>query len=119
MATCSMREDKALIVHLDAVELETVGMHGKREALSVTDAMADLVEYVIGRKCCEICQEESDAISCQSEKARIVGLDVRFPKVGPLSLLTDDEKEVVYARIMSALGDAVTMLLIKHSSGGN
>lgn len=119
MATCTFREDGAFIVILDAVEKETVGMHGKREGLSLIHAMADLVEYAIGQKRCEICQEENDAVSCQSEKARTVGLDIKYPKEGPLSLLTEAEREYLYSCLMEALGVGVTSILVRHSSGGN
>ena len=119
MAKVSMREDTALIVSLDPVELETVDMHGKREKLSVTDAMADMVEYVISQKRREICQEEDDAVACQSEEAPAVGLDIKYPKEGWLSLLTDDEKDYLLSRLTEALGKGVTTLLIRHSSGGN
>lgn len=119
MAKCTMREDKAFIVCLDPIELETVGMHGKREGLSVTDAMADLVEYGIGHKQCEICQEEHEAVSCQSEEARTVGLDLRYPKKGPLALLSEAEREYLYSHIMAALGEGVTAIIIRHSDGGN
>ena len=119
MAKVSMREDEALIVVLDYLELETVGMHGKRETLSVTDAMADLVEYVIGQKRCEICQEEDDAVACQSEGAPAIGIDIKYPKEGPLSLFTHGEKEYLMARLRVALSEGLCALLIRHFSGGN
>ena len=119
MAKVSMREDTALIVSLDPVELETVGMHGKREKLSVTDAMADMVEYVIRQKRCEICQEEDDAVASQSEDAPEIGLDIKYPKEGPLSLLTHSEKEYLTARLRVALSEGLCALLIRHFSGGN
>lgn len=119
MAKCTLRVDETFTVVLDAIEMETVGMHGKREGLLYVDAMADLVEYVIGQKQCEICQEEHDAVSCQSEEARVVGLELRYPKKGPLALLTDAEKEYIYSHLMATLGVAVTSILVRHSDGGN
>ena len=119
MAKVSMREDTALIVCLDPVELETVDMHGKREKLSVTDAMADMVEYVISQKRREICQEEDDAVASQSEEAPAIGLDIKYPKEGPLSLLTHDEKEYLMAHLRVALSEGLCTLLIRHFSGDN
>jgi len=119
MAKCTLEQDESFTVTLDGIEMETVGQHGKREKLMLTDAMADLVEYVIGQKRCEICQEENGAIACNSEEAHMVGLDIKYPKEGPLSLLTDVEKEYLMARLMDALREGVANVLIPHSIGGN
>ena len=119
MAKCTLGQYERFTVTLDGTEMETVEQHGKRENLMLTDAMADLVEYVIAQKRCEICQEENEAIACQSEEARTIGLNIKYPKKGPLSLLTDSEKDYLLSRLMEALGKGVTGLLIRHSSGGN
>ena len=119
MAKCALDSDGVFTVSLDPIELETVGMYGKREALFVTDAMADLVEYVIGQKRREICQEEDDAVACQSEEAPAIGLDIKYPKEGPLSLLTHGEKEYLMARLRVALSEGLCTLLVRHFSGGN
>lgn len=119
MAKCTMGQDLTVMVSFDKEEWETIGMHGKRETLSLVDALADLVEYAIGQKRCEICQEEHDAVECQSEEARTVGIDLRYPKKGPLALLSEAEREYLYSHIMAALGEGVTSILIRHSSGGN
>ena len=119
MAKCDMKEDLVVSLTLDDSEWETVGMHSKREKLALVDALADLIEYAVGQKRCEICQEEHDAISCQSEEARTVGLDLRYPKKGPLALLAEAEKEYLISHVMAALGEGVTAILIRHSDGGN
>ena len=119
MAKCTLTGSDCFTVTFDYMEMETIGQHGKREKLMLVDALADLMEYVIGQKRCEICQEENDAVSCQSEEARVVGLDLKYPKKGPLSLLTDDEKEYIMSRVMEGLGQGVQTVLLRHASGGN
>lgn len=119
MVTCTRMEEKGFIVDLDAIELATVGMHGKRENLSIEQALADLTEYVIAQKRCEICQEEHDAVACPNEEAHTVGLELRYPKKGPLSLLNDAEKEYLMSLLMGALSRGVSILILKHSLGGN
>lgn len=119
MAKCTLNDSDCFTVDFDSMEMETIGQHAKREKLMLVDALADLMEYVIGQKRCEICQEEHEAVSCQSEEARTVGLDLKYPKKGPLSLLTDDEKEYVMSCVMQGLGEGVQTVLLRHSSGGN
>ncbi len=112
MATCAMREDKALVVTLDAVELETVGMHGKRESLSVTDAMADLVEYVIGHKRCEICTEEKGADSCTDPSSGSIDVHLKWPKRGPYGYLDKEDQQFVADMITASLEDALSIVTI-------
>ena len=119
MAKCTMHQDESFLLQLEASEIETVGMHARRESMLLVEGLSDLVEYIIALKRCEFCQEEHAAVECMSEEARTVGLDLQYPKKGPLALLSEAEKEYLYSHIMAALGEGITSILIRHSMGGN
>ena len=118
MATCAMRMDKAFIVGLDAQELETLRRHAGREGLSVTDAMADLVEYVVHTKACEIRQEEKEARAEPCDSSDMVGFTINWAKSGPCAVFGDKERQYIASVMIRALCEALTVCLYKMSQKG-
>lgn len=118
MAGCAMRTDKALVLMLDASEMETLRQHAKRENLSVTDAMAGLVEFAIHQRACEICQEEKEAVACPDASMGMVDVDLTWPTSGPYAIFTHDDKQFVGSVLAMSLREALTVVLYKRGFEG-
>lgn len=115
MADCAMRYDEALIVGLDATEMETLRLHASREGLSVTDAMADLVEFAIATKVDEILREDKEA---RGEPCRIpdmVGFTINWASAGPYADMNDDDIRFVESVMAMSLREALTVVIYKKS----
>lgn len=113
MADCAMRYDQALIVGLDATEMETLQLHASREGLSVTDAMADLVEFALSHKACEICQEEKEAHAEPCAISDMVGFTMNWATDGPYAGLNDADKLFVSSVMAMSLREALTVVIYK------
>lgn len=118
MASCAMRMDEALIVGLDATELETLRLHAEREGLSVTDAMADLVEYVLHTKACEICQEEKEARLCPDAVMGMVDIELKWPTSGPYAIFGEADKQFAASVLAMSLREALCVILYKKGYEG-
>ena len=114
MATCTMRMDGALIVGLDAQELETLRLHAGREGLSVTNAMAGLVKDVLHTKASEICQEEKEARLCPDAVMGMVEIGLTWPKSGPYAIFEEADKQFAASVLAMSLREVLCVILYKH-----
>jgi hypothetical protein len=115
MAECSMRYDEALIVGLDATEIETVRLHAARNGLSVTDAFADLVERGIMSATDEILREEDEARGKPCTIPDMVGFTINWASSGPYVGLNEADIRFVEAVMAMSLREALTVVLYKKS----
>lgn len=113
MAECSIRYDEALIVGLDATEIETVRLHASRNGLSVTDAFADLVERGIMSATDEILREEDEARGKPCTIPDMVGFTINWASSGPYAGLNETDIRFVEAVMAMSLREALTVVLYK------
>lgn len=115
MVDCAMRHDEALIVGLDATEIETVRLHASRNGLSVTDAFADIVERGILSVVDEVVQEEDEARGKPCTIPDMVGFTINWASSGPYASLNDADIRFVEAVMTMSLREALTVVLYKKS----
>lgn len=110
---------QGITVKFDVSEFDTVMMHAHREGLSADDALADLMEWALHQKACEICQEEKEATICPDAVMGLCEVSVKWPKTGPTVLFNNDDRQFVASVLAMSLREALTVVLYKKGFEGN
>lgn len=111
MATAKGIDYNTYRVCLDAIEENTVRIHGDREGLAIDDAMADVVEQKLAEMSEAFCHEEDEARGKLQFTLDQMDIDMVWPKNGPMSSLTDSERAFVKSVIDSAVDMACHIVI--------
>lgn len=113
MAKATYQFPGEYLLSLDPQEVGTLKMHGDRENLTFDEALADLTEWVLHQKACEICQEEKEATICPDAVMGLCEVNVKWPATGPTTLFNNDDRQFVASVLSMSLREALTVVLYK------
>lgn len=96
-------------VQLDGAEQEVIALHGDRESLGQSDALADVLEHAIALLSKEIVDEENEARR-DTGKRHTVTASIELPEFSDIALLTEIDialaKSVGRAAMLESLLDS-------------
>jgi hypothetical protein len=113
MATADVMHDGKVIFALDPVEQDTVRLHSDRNSLSLSNALADIVERGLQSVAEEILQESADTTLCPDACMGMVTCSIQWPTDGPYCVFDEADKKFAASVLAMSLREALTVMLYK------
>jgi hypothetical protein len=105
-------------VAFDEQEAERVDNHSKQWGLSMTQAVADLLEYAMGNIDSDLGKTDILPLFQDDSCEESIRLDIHYPKTGPFAALLPADKQFLASVLAMSVREASVVILYKKMQKG-